>query len=518
MFNDRFTRDNQALADYIDNTTNPEDSELENLSPRLATYAKEVRRYSVILDQKSTWDIYQTATVHSDPHIALVLASADDKLGNPLFPSEEAVKETLYGVDIPNKIGNNELLADGVRRVSVSLTASILVGQLSQIPEQFQHSNSIKKQALEDLDRIIEIPESLKKSDSTEEELKTANTSFYFDPKNISLEEDDTLTCQVYIPSISTEATQWETVGIYEDQVSTATIVSDLADTVNQLTLVNRSLNLLSSPVLSGPSNTHFIEFYPREKLEGIQSEVVSIKFEYWDNSEGKTLSILPFSWGVDSKNLNSHPLNSTIILSASQSETVKASDVDSDQAERQTTLYFRSNPNETVQDHKIRFQVSPTDEEFREVDISHETDPKKRPGAAAFAISRSLSKHQDDTRVLAPIIRNDDPSLDTPVSSFKLVSYSLTNPEVYIILDILEVPKDLSIALGSVSRPLTGFSSRPKSIRTKSVYDPDIVETQNRKLEGSLFNVASLPRSKTLDRIKDETKLVTGWSNDSIW
>lgn len=516
MFNDRFTRDNQALADYIDNTDNPEDSELEDLSPRLATYAKEVRRYSVFLDQKSTWDIYQTATIHADPHIALVLAAADDQEGSPLFPTEGSVKEVLYGVVSGAVVGNNELLSDGVRRVSIALTSSILVGQLSQIPEQFQHANSIKKQALEDLDRIIAIPDSLK--ENKVEEKKASNTSFYFNPTDITFDANDTLTARIYIPSISSGATQWETVNTYNSEVSTAEIVSDIADTVNQLTLINSSLNLLASPALAGPSGTHFIEFYPREVVEGIQSEVVSIQFDYWDDSEGKNLSQLPFSWGVNFKNLNSYPLNSTIIISDFDSEKVKTSDPEKDSSEKQTALYFKSS-GEPIQDHKVKFRINPTDREEREVDISSEMDPLKRPGAAVFAIANALTSYQDDTRVLAPIIRNDGPNVNDPMAAFKLVSFSLTNPEVYIILDILSLPKDLEIALGSVSKPLTGFSSRPKSIRVKSEFDSSLSENStNNSGKGKNFSLVSLPRSKTLDRIKDETKLVTGWADDSIW
>jgi len=514
MFNDRFTRDNPALADYIDTTPNPVDSELENLSPRLATYAKEVRRYSVFLDGTSTWDIYQTATIHADPHIALVLAAANDVDGSPLFPTEESVKEVLYGIVSGNVVGNNELLSDGVRRVSIALTSSILVGQLSQIPEQFQHANSIKKQGLEDLDRIIAIPESLKQSNV--QEARAANTSFYFSPTIITFDADDTLTVSIYIPSIASEATQLETVNTYSEEVSTAEIVSDIADTVNQLTLVNNTLNLLASPVLAGPSGTHYIEFYPREVLQGIQSEVVSIQFEYFDNSEGGILSQVPFSWGVNEKNLSSYPLNSTIIVSDSSSENVKTSDPVTDSSEKQVALYVRSN-GEDIQDSKIKFRVNPTDREEREIDISSETDPIKRPGAAVFAIANNLASYQDDTRVLAPIIRNDSLDSDDPVAAFKIVSFSLTNPEVYIILDILSLPNDLEIALGSVSRPLTGFSSRPKSVRVKSEYDSDLLGNYSNSKQGKNFTVASLPRSKTLDRIKDETRLVTGWANDEI-
>jgi hypothetical protein len=508
MFNDRFIFDNQELADYIDNTPNPVDSELENLSNRLATYAREVRRYSALLEQKSTWEIYQTATIHSDPHIALVLAAADDEEGNPMFPSEEAIKNILYGLDSVEGSENEDFLSDGVRRVSIALTASILTGQLSQIPEQFQHSNSIKKQALEDLERIISIPESVKKKE-VEEPSQEFNSTFFFSRQEVDIREGDQLTCSIYIPSLTNSGLGWQTVATYEESVSTAAIVSDIADTINELTLEDNTANLVASPVLSGPAGTHTIDFYVRYNFQGIQSEVISIRFDFFDEFEGRTIEQVPFRWGIKSSQLTYYYLNSTVIILTGDTTGSKVSQLDSQEDSAQNSIYFRSK-DVVCSSNKIKFRINPTDEQVRTVYIPDDLDPEDRPGAAALAMINELSSIQGETRSLGAIIRNDGSDLDNPVAAFKLIAFSTTNPEQYIVLDILSVPEDLEVALGDTKRPLTRFSSKPKSLRIKTTYDNNFpLNSEELKSANRSVGVVKFPRSKVLDDIKDETRLM---------
>ena len=224
MFNERFTFDNTDLKTYINNTDNPEDSELENRSERLTLYAREVRRFSVLLNQVSTWDIYQTAVYNSDPHIALVLASAKDQNGDPQFPTKESITDIIYTTS------SNSLFQDGVKRVSIAFTASILIGQLSQLPEQFNHFESIRDQAIADLDRIVSLPESQNVgSPSEEEDLSVEGSVFYWNPGFVSFDTDDTLSVDIYVSSESSLST-WQNVETYTTDTSLATIVSDIAD------------------------------------------------------------------------------------------------------------------------------------------------------------------------------------------------------------------------------------------------------------------------------------------------
>lgn len=519
MFGERFIFDNPDLEQYINDTENPEDDQLEQLSSRLAFFAKEVRRYSVFLDQKSTWEIYLTTTVHADPHIALVLAAADNNGGTPQFPSEESIKQVLYGIDIQQQFSNNKLLADGVRRVSIALSASILIGQLSQIPEQFQHANGIKKQALEDLDRIVALPE-LKDSKSTKaDELEGTNSTFYFTRKAIPLSIGDTLTAEIYVPSIATESSEWKLVNSYDetDEVTTAKIVADIADKVNEMTLVNKSFNLLASPSLSGPLSTHFIKFYPREILNYVQAESISIRFKYYKDTEGTLLETLPFDWGVELEFLSSYPLNSIIILSDPKTGSTETKGVNEEDKEIQNTVYFRNDPNVTISDHIIEFKINPTDQEVRQVSISNILDPKKRAGAAVFALAQELSQRQNTTRILGPIVRNDNESVNQPISAFSILSFALTYPETFIVLDILKLPKDLEIALGSSIRAFTSFSSRPKSLRVESVINTTASKRVSSLSKAKSFGVTRMPNSKTLQNIKDETRLINGWDYESF-
>ena len=500
MFNERFTFDNPDLKDYINDNDNPEDDQLENLSSRLATYAKEVRRFSVLLEQVRTWEIYQVAIYNSDPHIALVLAAAKDNTGNPQFPTKDSITDIIY-----NKTSSS-LLQDGVRRVSIAFTASVLIGQLSQVPEQFNHFESVRDQAIADLDRIVSLPDIQDGSSESEDTEELQNASFYLSRKTISLPNNDELTVKAYISSGS-NISDWETVQVYDgSEITTATIVADLADYINQAALVNKSVNLIASPILSGESETHALKIFPRERLQTVISEIISIKFLYYDSQADETLERLPFNWGVSFTNLTDYSLNSAIVTlnPDGTSETDDANDSEV----VHSTLFFRSDSEESVDSHELKYRISPTSNEVRSVFLETSTPKEDRPSRLAFKLINDINSNNAKSNVLGAIIRNDDLSAPNPISGISAVSHSVTNPERNIVLDILEIPKDILVSIGNLDTPLTTFSSKPKSLVISSNFKNEVTSGFRVSNPQSHFTVYKLPRSKMLDVFRDEDKI----------
>lgn len=168
-------------------------------SPELVAYSEMVRRYSVLLKRRTTFEIFNIATTEADPRIALVLASARRKLDNTfIFSNLDQVKEVMYAnPDIDaSGLTNRTIFSDGIRRVSAALTAALLIGQLSQVPEQAEQSHKIENQALADLDRVC-LTYEFSNSDSNSTSDK-ADPNFIFSAKDIVLTTGDTISVSWY--------------------------------------------------------------------------------------------------------------------------------------------------------------------------------------------------------------------------------------------------------------------------------------------------------------------------------
>jgi len=490
-FNDRFTYANPSLAAVDVNTLS--DASLEALAPAVKEMAAEVRRYSVLLKRKTTVEIYNVITDSADPRISLVLAAARDKAGLRLFSSLELVKQVMFGpfdaTDTTFISETNNIFVQGIRRVSAALTASILIGQLAQITEQAQHSQVLEAQALKDLDRILQVPDLLTANNLvTSSAAATTNQSFFFQQLDFNLNS----VIQVDIFMSSSSGGGWVSVGSFSGEFNTGEIVAAIADTINSLTLVSQTGNILASPILSGKNTLHRLEFNARSRDSVVASELITVKIRHL---VGGVNEPLPFKWGVDVESIQAQPVNSCLItvLQGKASTAVSSKQT----LGAPTVLYFRrANTNSTGDvlsqsgtiiseatwsNKSLVYRVSPTSTTNTTLPIVRSTtsDPtaqllldKERHSQAALSLLNSLYSSKADTRALGAIIRNDDISQIGPITGLELVAFSATNPQTWIVLDIIDIPDDIEMATGNLTGPLTSFSNKPRSIRVTSHYE----------------------------------------------
>lgn len=508
-FSDRFKISNSAFSEEV--LTDLLDDEVEAVSKELASMLLMVKRHSVLLRSKTVEEVYYAITEHADPRIALVLAAGRDEAGRQLFPSWEVVKHSMFGVSYQGATTpyyQRDVFISGIRRVSASLAASVLIAQLAQIPEQKQHAELIERQALDDLDRILKVPNILESGyvDNKEEDKK----GFYFQAKEFGV-KNATLVAKVFMSSQTYRG--WVVFGEYVGKVSTANIVVDLADYINRVTLESnaQSGNVLASPVLAADMNAggdiHAVEFDARTKDAVIHTEVISVQFEL--GAETK----MPFLWGVKSSLLKTYTVNSALVKVHNGRITLSTLHQDIDK-QPPTVIYFRrrlltegkllddSGDEITagrLVDNKFTYRISPTMTENKVVKVPYLTNSDgdiqayldtDRPSQVATILLNGLFEVKGEVKALGAIVRNDPKTIPNPITGLELVGYSATDPEVHLILDVLTLPLDIEVAIGNLLGPLTAFSHKPRSIKARTHYDT------NQPMRG-------------VDRVNDEAKLV---------
>jgi hypothetical protein len=464
-FSDRFKIYN------IDQTTinTISDVQLNTNYPDLATAIQSVKRHSVLLTKKSNLEIYLAITEHADPKIGLILAAARDNSGNQLFGSTEIVKQFMFGTDTNETqisdvtFRDHQVFIDGIKRVSIALAASLLIGQLAQIPEQLRHAEYLEKEALKDLDRILQVPtlQAVKESKSQEE---LTYKSFYFQP--LTFTTPTTLQVEVFLTGLN----RWELVNTYltSTQLSTATIASDIADTINRITISSSSSNLIASVVLAGDNDLHQIDFRTRQRDLVVYTDLVSIKFtDTLTNSQ-----TLAFNWGIKPTLLKPYLVNS-LLLAVESTRVSSLPTANENDDTILNTLYFRQIPDAPIESNTLEYRISPTMTESIELEIEDLPDTD-RANIAATALLNSLFELKESNKVLGSIIQNDPTSTPQPsqvYSGIYLVSYTATKKITEFILDVLTIPSDLEVAVGTRYYPITSFSTKPRSITVKAYY-----------------------------------------------
>jgi hypothetical protein len=539
-FEDRFTYANPGLASV--QISQQTEEQLAALSAELVAVAEMVRSFSVLTKRKTLLEVYVTVTQHADPRIALILAAARDKNDQSLFPSLDSVKAAMYG---PSSDTSTEFLdternifVDGVRRVSAALAAAHIINQLAQIPEQHAHAKHVEQQAIEDLNRIIRVSDSSVTQFSRSDESALETSSFFFE--NLQLQLTDTIQVEVFLPSTGLLAVGsgalWTTVGTYNGAVNVGSIVVDIADTINQLTLVAGTANILASPILAGDRSLHRINVSARSRSPDVTYEIIIIRVTNLTSTESNQS---PFRWGLSPTRIENLSVNSALI-SVGQGRVSSLSAAAVSSLNRvPTVLYFKRVPidglgraldfngdailSSTWQNSNLIFRVSPTQSEPsiisipRLLDATPEGQEKLdslRYSQVALELLNGLFSVKGSTRALGALIRNDDPNAIDPLAGVELVSFSATNPETWIILDVLSLPADILIAVGNLQGPITQFSNKPRSIRIESRYD----YRQNSDgltplASGSAAapSVIRLNSSDLLNRINDQYRLFTG-------
>lgn len=497
VFNDRFAYGNNAITDSdIDNLT---DTELEAKSSELKLMANMVRRHSVLLKRKTAKEIYNITTSQTDPRISLIIAAATDKEGKRLFPSMQAVKDLMFG-PIPNSsLGltdtqqlvneSSNIFIQGIREISTRLTAAVLIMQLAQIPEQEKHGAGLEKNAIADLERLLQIPDA---AVLEEENTRSNIVSFVIRESTITPTVDNPLDVYLYMP-VGINGT-WKRIAAYTTTINTSTIALAIADAINVETLGRENANLIASVVLNSERGYHTIDIAARRRDIEVATEVISIKIERrnYIGLEGNLVM-----WGINPTNLTMDTVKGHI-LAVQRGRVSIVSATNRAVSQQPTILYIRRrelNDNKEVLDESnavvnesewtegsIKFRVSPRSEKTIEIEVPRLTDSDvnkqelldvNRPNQIALLILDELVKRKEELILLGAVVKNEGiGQTDRPVCAIELIGFSVTDLEEWLILDILEIPKDIEIATGSIFEVLTNYSNRPRSLKIDCTND----------------------------------------------
>jgi hypothetical protein len=521
-FSDRFSYPSPDGVSPTINYTSAQsltDPQLEAASAELKDMAAMVRRYSVLLRQTRTLDIFNLITTDADPRIALILSAAKAREDNaPLFGGAGAVKEVMYAdPDRPGqtKYVNRDLFSDGIRRVSAAFTAARLVGQLAQIPEQAEHAKVIEQEAEDDLNRIIatwDLSQVALKGDKAKEESEIP-VGFFFQPLTVELPEDKQVEVYWQSPSLSRD---WTLLNIYTGTFQTWDVVVALSEDINAKTIPIDGDSILTAPELAGPYFTnpiipnsfqyHALRFYPRRPMPGTFAYSINIQIRttfidpdttFDTTAEEFPIDKAPIVWGVEGDNLNYWPVNGAIVIIRYN----KLLDVRSKAEDYEpTVLYFRNryrygeenspaSPSGLTTNHiSFRLQAwqpnQAIDEETLEPIAEFKVEVPYKVGATpeeqiyldnnrfsqvTLALHNALADINLDARAMGAIIRNDPITASNPCSALELVAWAKSRVITAVVLDILEVPEDIEVATGDRTRPITMFSSKPRSIIVKN-------------------------------------------------
>ncbi|MGG6283677.1 hypothetical protein ACQ4M3_19020 [Leptolyngbya sp. AN03gr2] len=513
IFTDRFTFTNpnfSSIANELDELT---EDQIRAVSPELLLTVEMVRRHSILIQSVSIQEIYSAITQHADPEVALILASAKNSDGSFRYISESQVKQFMFRNETSSPTNSSQIFVDGIRRVSASLAAALLINSYAPAGQlQVEASSAILEKAFNELDRILSLPD-MARSSATDNRSNDLSLRLFFTAEEIAL--DFPLTVEYFIAK-SGRSTSWSTIATYpvSDVFYTKRIVADIADAINSETLqLVEGANIITSAVLSSQSGFYHLEFAPRRSVNGLSAEVVSIRFTYGsDISEP-----LPFRWGLDSNNLTSEWLNSVLLIPNGSRFSAAAAEAAQEQIElKRTVIYFKRDLNVPVSDlGKFRYRVSTSDTQEFESDIPREFSAidANRPSDLGLLLLNSLIGNRNENYLIGVILRNDPLTSTDPMIAIELVAWSITNPHTWITFDLLEVPSDILTSIGDERGPVSEFSSLPKSLKIDSEFSRWFGRNNTLQVSKDAIPLLSkMPRSKMLDHVNDVSRSVSGF------
>jgi hypothetical protein len=217
---------------------------------------------------------------------------------------------------------------------------------------------------------------------------------------------------------------------------------------------------------------------------------------------------------------MSKYPLNSVLLLTKASyfvASKVGAAETTTEDEFLPTILYIRKNPLVdalTNDDYQLRFPVTDntivTTSFPRLTGTEQETLDAERYQQFALSLINTITASKDENYIISAIIRNDPVTASDAVAVVELFAWSVMNPQIVLVLDILKVPADIEISLGDYSAPYSRFSNKPRSVRVRATY-AKIAETSTSSpnAEDKLDLIGSpkmvgFKRSKLLDTVVD--------------
>lgn len=513
MFNQRFILDNPGF-ETID-IGNTRESTLLSMSGELQRMVDSIRRVDATLSRASVQNIYYVITEYSDPKIGGILAAKKDvNTDKRIFDSLELVREIMF-----SEFENLELniFNDTVRQASVTLAASRLVGNLSPAGQNFQgHSQFLYNSAVKDIERIVEsidLDQLKKNLNNGEAEDSTTGNSFIFNSYSFSVAN---LKAEVFI---SGGTSNWQTVGVYNGELTTARLATEISDFINTETLISLNSNLIAAPVLNYNKDQHAIFIKSRNLSSSISAEIISIRITMGDSIS----TTLPFKWGIEPEFLYNHPVNSLLLatgFAATTSESGSIRPLLDENKGSPSVLYFRRkkdiDPNLDLTKQKLTYRISPAQEEPSNIvfPFNNET-ASSRASLLAFELLNSMHSRKSQIKCVGAIIKSDPDTVNQPITALELVGYTISSKYTALVLDLLNIPEDIEVAVGDMTAPLTAFSNKPRSIRVTSVIDLSNRTPEAYREESGKQNkpkVIGRPSSSFLNKAKQKVEDHQSW------
>ena len=242
------------------------------LNDEIVTMVNMVRRISVVIKKAKIKEIVEVITTHSDPEIGLIISAAKNKDATYMFATDEQVRDLMFA--------STNRFQDGIRRVSAALAASVLIQALATLPEQREHAEVVIKRAIEELDRLLSLPDIATavsaanngENDNSDQRI----VRLFFEKAEFSIPSNTFLRCNIYLSGYSE-------IDIYFFyKTTTRRILEVISDRIN---LAITASSLVCAPQLSYKPEIYALEFYLKKQVYGLLSEVITINFEYLKTS-----------------------------------------------------------------------------------------------------------------------------------------------------------------------------------------------------------------------------------------
>ena len=487
----------QELIDASTNTGVP------NGYDDLGDYECMVREHSVVLKKAKVGTIVQVATRHSDPRVALCLAACKRREDNtPLFPGQASICELMYNNNSTQP--NNALFSDGIRRASAALTAATLIARLSQVVEQHEHAKFIETQALADLAKICETFEP-PTTTTTDDDATEKAACLFFAPNDYTVTYGSPfgrrLFVRFYAPWLIETGSTWKWVSHPTngtDYLNAAQLANEISQAINACSLNNTQIQIVTTVQHAGELGLHCLRIYPRRSVCKVIAEFITVQI--WQEADPNTA---PSQWGPISTNLQTYTTNGIMfVLALDKSCAQDASGNPVEDEFDPTAIWFRNEIGSGEQagtpvTGRLRFRVPPEyDVECEVTDFSsyawmpayaqvatalldnmfirtevNAGDPPELSGTPPPGVFKT----HEHTRGLGAIVRNDPFGEEAAsMAAVKLIGWSVGNPTTHIVMDVLEIPNGVEMAVGNCQIPLTQFSRHPKSVRVPVQYSKD--------------------------------------------
>ena len=218
----------------------------------------------------------------------------------------------------------------------------------------------------------------------------------------------------------------------------------------------------------------------------------------------------IPFKWGTKETYIDYEKVNSVLLLITGRHFKEIPDEPVEEPKFGLTYLYIRNTNNLPTGSANIRYRIITMSGEVEHSVATHTTT--NAHSIVAQAINNSVNENKLESGVVAAIIKCDPPGLEA-VAVVRLIAWRVRELDTVITMDMLEVPSSVEITLGDETDIGSPYSGCPRTLFAETIHDLTLLEETPLALQagegrGHQPRTWSLPRSKWIDDIRDQTKI----------